>query len=69
MGTELTSQKQLCRRLRYKQMFYQSEPEPYVPHGHDNSCWCTHSMNVLGPDGEAADPERCRPGRSCFESL
>ena len=39
------------------------------PRINDNSAWCTHSMNCMGPDGEVADPETCRPGRGCYESL
>jgi hypothetical protein len=69
MGTELSTSKQLCRRLRYKGMFYQSEPDPTVPRADDSACWCTHSMNCMGPDGEVANPESCRPGRSCYESV
>ncbi|MEE8278389.1 MAG: hypothetical protein V3R89_06680 [Thermoanaerobaculia bacterium] len=50
-------------------MFYQSEPDPSVPPSNDNSYWCTHSMNCMGPDGEVAEPGTCRPGRGCFESV
>ncbi len=69
MGAELFSSKQLCRRLRTKTMFYQAEPDPTVPRSNDTSYWCTHSMNCMGPDGEVAGPETCRPGRGCFESV
>jgi hypothetical protein len=69
MGAELFSSKQMCRRLRTKTMFYQSEPDPSVPPSNDNSFWCTHSMNCMGPDGDVAEPESCRPGRGCFESV
>jgi hypothetical protein len=69
MGAELFSSKQLCRRLRTKTMFYTSEPDPSVPPSNDSSCWCTHSMNCMGPDGEVAGPGTCRAGRGCFESL
>ena len=58
-----------CRRLRSKGMFVLSEPDPTVPSGGDGFCWCTHSMNCLGPDGQVADAESCQPGRDCYESL
>lgn len=69
MGAELSDPNKVCRRLRSKTMFYVSEPDPSVPPSNDNSYWCTHSMNCMGPDGEVAQPQACRPGRGCFESL
>ena len=54
-----------CRRLRSKGMYVEAEPDETEPG--DGFCWCTHTMNCLGPDGEVADAESCRPGRSCFE--
>ena len=58
-----------CRRLRTKWMFMDWEDDPSVPDTHDGFYWCTHTMNCLGPDGEVADEERCRRGRTCFERL
>ena len=69
MSAELFSTKQVCRRLRSKTMFYQAEPDPTVPSSNDNSYWCTHSMNCMGPDGDVAQPEACRSGRGCFETV
>lgn len=59
----------LCRRLRWKGMYVDAEPDPEVPNTHSGLCWCTHTMNCLGPDGKVADEESCRSGRGCFEML
>ncbi|HEX6851098.1 MAG TPA: hypothetical protein VF139_06790 [Candidatus Polarisedimenticolaceae bacterium] len=58
---------ELCRRLRWKGLYIDVEPDPSIPNTSDGFCWCTHSMTALGPDGEVADREGCRPGRPCFE--
>jgi hypothetical protein len=58
----------VCKRLRTKGMFIDAEPEPSVPNMSDGFCWCTHTMNCLGPDGKVATKEICRNGRGCFES-
>ena len=57
----------LCRRLRWKGMFYDVDDNPSLPSMVDGFVWCTHSMNCLGPDGEVADRETCLRGRECFE--
>jgi hypothetical protein len=31
-------------------------------------CWCFHTQQVLGPDGEFVAPEHCTAGRSCYRS-
>lgn len=31
--------------------------------------WCTKTMAPWGPDEDDAEPERCTPGRCCFEPL
>lgn len=33
------------------------------------ACWCARTMTALGPDRETVDPDDCREGRGCFESL
>ena len=67
MATELLAMRLQCRRMRSKSMFYQSEPDPTVPRMNDGFYWCNHTMNCLGPDGEVADQDSCKPGRDCFE--
>lgn len=56
-----------CRRLRWKGMFIDAEPDPTVPNPSDGLFWCTHTMNCLGPDGSVASPPSCAPSRACFE--
>ena len=57
-----------CKRLRSKNMFYESEPDPTVPRGSDGFYWCIHTMTCLGPDDEVATREKCESGRNCFET-
>ena len=37
----------------------------YDPSGH---CWCYHTQQPVGPDGQFVEPERCGPGRACYRS-
>ena len=66
-GQELRSGA-VCRRLRWKSMFMDVEPDDIIPSMIDGFVWCEHSQNCLGPDGGVAEPETCQPGRGCFES-
>ncbi len=60
----------MCRRLRAKSMFIEvDEPDTTVEGTHEGVFWCTHTQNCLGPDGQAADGESCRPSRACFETV
>ena len=56
-----------CRRLRFKGMFIEAEPDPTVAGTSDGMYWCTHTMNCLGPDGRVAQPRRCDSTRACYE--
>ena len=58
-----------CKLLRSKSMFVEEEPDPSVARSDSGICWCVHTQNCLGPDGDVVTPENCRPGRSCFEPL
>ncbi len=58
-----------CRLLRSKWMFIDAEPDPTVPRSDSGICWCVHTQNCLGPDGQVVTPEACRPGRSCYEEV
>ncbi len=60
--------REMCKRLRSKGMYVESDPDPTVPSTSDGFYWCTHTMNCLGPDGSVASRDKCRPGRGCFES-
>lgn len=57
-----------CRRLRWKGMFVEADPDPYVKNTTDGLYWCTHTMNCLGPDGSVAGRARCTPSRPCYET-
>lgn len=63
----LNSNRELCRRLRNKGMFIDTEPDPTVPSMSDGFVWCSHTQNCLGPDGKVAHTEKCRSGRGCYE--
>ncbi len=65
----------VCQCLREKKMFYESAEAPVnaqdivppapMPAG---PFWCAHTQSIIGPDGQLADAERCRPGRACCET-
>ena len=59
----------VCRRLRWKGMFFDAEPDPTVPSVSDGFCWCARTAGQLGPDGTPAERERCTADRACFEAL
>ena len=69
MSTQHRRREDLCRRLRWKGLFIEVAPDPTVPSTNDESFWCTHTMNCLGPDREVAHSDRCRAGRECYEEL
>jgi hypothetical protein len=59
-----------CGDLRSKKFFMldtiPTEPQHYYdPSGH---CWCFHTQQPIGPDGNQVMPEDCRPGRACYRS-
>lgn len=59
-----------CGDLRSKKFFMSDQiattAEDYLDaSGH---CWCYHTQQVVGPDGEIVMPQRCVPGRSCYRS-
>jgi hypothetical protein len=60
---------EVCRLLRSKGMFIEVEPDPSIPSMESGACWCVHTQNCLGPDGEVATPETCKPGRGCYEGI
>jgi len=59
-----------CGHLRSKKFFLSDQiaaaAEDYLDaSGH---CWCYHTQQVVGPDGNIVMPERCVPGRRCYRS-
>ena len=60
-----------CRLLRSKKYFMMDatlaiEASQYMDSS--NHCWCFQTQRVVGPDGGKVHPERCAPGRECYES-
>lgn len=59
-----------CGDLRSKRFFMldriASEADDYLDAS--NHCWCYHTQQVIGPDGNIVMPERCIPGRDCYRS-
>jgi hypothetical protein len=59
----------VCKCLRSRG-FYLAEPEEvdHFEFSPESSCWCSHTVTVLGPDDILCSPEMCQPGRTCFEA-
>ena len=66
---QLGQSQEPCRLLRSKWMFIEAEPDPTVPRSDSGICWCVHTQNCLGPDGQVVTPGACTSGRACYESL
>jgi hypothetical protein len=58
-----------CRCLRSKEMFIHVERDFHIPSMSSGIFWCIHTHNCLGPDGRTAEPDECKPGRSCYDPL
>ncbi len=58
---------EVCQCLRAKTLFYlvEGEESAALPEG---PFWCARTQSLLGPDGQIADAESCRPGRTCCET-
>ncbi len=56
-----------CRFLRCKEIFIDTGREFKMSESGSGIFWCAHSQNCLGPDGQVADPENCKPERGCYE--
>ncbi len=70
MPTNPVPQTPFCGDLRSKKFFMldtipSKEEHFYDPSGH---CWCFHTQQPIGPDGDQANPELCTPGRRCYRS-
>jgi hypothetical protein len=61
----------LCLHLRSKKTYSLHAPPASREDVLDGSghCWCKRTMMALGPDEERVDPDTCRAGRSCFETI
>ena len=58
-----------CRLLRSKWMFIEVEGEANVPRHESGICWCVHTQNCLGPDGQVVTPQTCTTERACYEPI
>lgn len=59
-----------CGDLRSKKYFMidglpAEESDFLDPSGH---CWCYHTQQPLGPDGNHVGPRECVSGRTCYRS-
>jgi hypothetical protein len=60
----------LCREIRSKKVFTLDR----IPMADEdvidlsNHCWCRRTMQVFGPDGDIVRPQKCGPGRECYQS-
>ena len=59
-----------CGDLRSKKYYMldtiATEADDYLDaSGH---CWCYHTQQPIGPDGQQVLPERCGPERKCYRS-
>jgi hypothetical protein len=59
-----------CGDLRSKKFFLSDQIAATADDYLDASshCWCYHTQQVVGPDGNIVMPERCVPGRGCYRS-
>jgi len=59
-----------CGELRSKKFFMLNTMPTEAAHYLDDSdhCWCYVTQQVVGPDGDKVDPQRCTPGRNCYRS-
>lgn len=60
-----------CRELRSKKYYFLDRmptEESDLLDGAGN-CWCSHTKQAIGPDGELAAPAECTPERGCYCSL
>lgn len=57
-----------CRLIRSKWMFIGAEPDT-ENRTESGICWCVHTQNCLGPDGQVVTPDNCTVARPCYEPL
>jgi hypothetical protein len=50
-------------------MFIEVEEEAHIPRSDSGICWCVHTQNCLGPDGQVVTPQACSSERPCYEPL
>lgn len=60
-----------CREIRSKKYYFMQEMPTENHHLMDGSghCWCSRTMQIVGPDGEMVRAEDCTSERTCYRSL
>lgn len=64
--TILLQKGEICRCLRSKTMFYETDDRQDAENG--GPFWCSHTQSLIGPDGGVVNLQHCRSGRSCCET-
>jgi hypothetical protein len=64
---ELIRTGEICRSLRSKKLFYQTEEDASAIEN-AGPFWCARTQSLIGFDGKIAGHEECRPGRGCCET-
>jgi hypothetical protein len=69
-STKSVIQTPFCGDLRSKKFFILDQIATSAEDYLDASehCWCYHTQQVIGPDGNIVMPDRCTPGRGCYRS-
>jgi hypothetical protein len=59
-----------CGSLRSKKFFMLDRIATSADEYTDaaNHVWCCETQEVIGPDNNRVDPERCGPNRACYTS-
>ncbi|HET6862174.1 MAG TPA: hypothetical protein VFH91_03980 [Pyrinomonadaceae bacterium] len=59
-----------CGSLRSKKFFMRDQlatsADDYIDSA--NHVWCCETQEVIGPDNNRVEPDKCGPGRSCYSS-
>jgi hypothetical protein len=63
-------QSPFCGSLRSKKFFMMDKLATSADEYLDaaNHVWCSETQEVIGPDNQRVDTDRCVPGRSCYSS-
>jgi hypothetical protein len=65
---KLAAGKAVCRHMRTKALYVYGQDTPdAVMTSRSSHYHCLRTQFVTGPDQGLCVPERCTPGRSCFE--
>lgn len=74
MNLRAPSGHKLCRFLRCKEMYYDSQAQLERARANPEQAfdgkhfWCTKTYKVDGPDAQQCGADACAPGRACYEA-